>query len=372
MGNQPSAIINLQPLLCYYIKWVKAMMDSGAATTLTWWRRILLGVCALLLMVVSIPAQAAIPAESLLFEPQPYLEALERSGFYEDYPRVAFDLATAGGDLVLPGLAQFVEKLFQPDRYESVMRFIFPEYWVRRQMEQMVTQFWAYNNFETREMRLVLDFRPVKARLEGEDGRALISGAFQNLPECSAQDLLSMAALALQGRTDEMPQCKPPRQLEGLVFGGLQQMLEGFTGTLPDELVLMQRESPKPEMLGPGGLYRFLRYGLRYSLLMVVMLLAAGALLLGYERARLIEWAGTPFYLGGLLGAVLCALAGVFARWLSEAIAGILQGTARLTFEFFSGVFLDVFQQFLAWAGVAGAIWALIGLVLILVSRRRA
>ncbi len=336
-----------------------------------WWRRILLGLCALALMVTSFPAQAAIPAESVLFQPEPYLEALERSSFYEAYPQVAIGLMTAGGELVLPGVSHFIQKLFPATRYESVLRFIFPEIWVRVQVKRIIEQYWAYYNFEARDMRLVLDFQPVKLRLEGADGRALVQDVFAGLPECSAQDLLAIAGQVLQGNTDQMPQCKPPRQLESLVVGGIQAVLTGFTGTLPDEVVLMQRSSPRPDQYGPGGPYRWLRYGLRLSVPVVVLLLVAGTLLLGYDRRRLIEWAGVPFYLGGVLGAILAALTGMGARWLGGAIASILPTTARTIFEYFSSVFLDVFQQFLAWTGVVAAGWALVGLVLILFSRAR-
>jgi len=345
------------------------MSTSRATESIPWWRRNLLAVCALALMLTCVPLAAVFPADFILFQPDPYLDAVERSGFYETYPQVAYDLAVSGGELTLPGVAGFIQALFPADKTVSVMRFIFPENWVRAQVQRTVRQYWDYYNFHARELRVAVDFRPVKARLQGEDGKALVSAAFMGLPECTPQYLLSIAALALQGKTDEMPRCRPPRQVEGLVYGGLQLALQKLTGALPDELVLMQRSSPDPLYAGPGGLYADFRNGLRFSAALLLILLAAAVVLLDYSVRRLVEWAGMPLYAGGVLAAVLASMFGAGARWLAGAITAILPATAKTVFGLFSAMALTVFQQFLAWMGVAGVILTIIGLSLILASR---
>ena len=358
--------------MCYYNNgasiWINPVTDSGSGV---WWRRVLLACCAMLVMIVSIPAAAVFPADNILFQPEPYLEQIERSGFYQTYPGLAFDLLQAGGELTLPGVAAFIEGLFPPDRYESVIRFILPEDWMRAQTAEIVSRFWAYYNFESADLRLVLDFRPVKARLRGEEGQALVQEAFLGLPECSAQDLLNMGLLLLQGKTEEFPRCRPPSLIETPVYKGMQLALEGFTGTLPDEMVLMTRSSGDPARMGPGGLYAGFRYGLRFNILFLPMLLTAAIVLSGYSWQRFLEWAGTPLYTGGLLAAVLATLMGLGARGLADAISGILPATAKQVFGFFSGIALGVFQQFLAWMGVAGVVLAVVGLGLIILSRIR-
>ena len=342
--------------------------ESGSGV---WWRRVLLACCAMLVMTISIPAAAVFPAEYILFQPQPYLDQIERSGFYENYPALAFDLIEAGGELTLPGAANFIKSVFPPDRYESVIRFILPEYWVRLQIERMVRQYWAFYNFESASLRLVLDFRPVKARMNGAEGQALVQAAFQGLPECTVQDVLTMGGLLLKGQTEGFPRCRPPHQIEQPVFDGLQLALKGFTGALPDEMVLMQRSSPDINQMGPGGLYPAFRHGLRWNILFLLMLFALAIVLLDYSWRRFLEWAGAPLYIGGLLAAVLASLMGVGARGLAGGIGGILPATARQVFSLFSGMVLGVFQQFLAWMGVAGVVLAVVGLGLILLSRIR-
>ncbi len=344
-------------------------MASTPDQPASWWRRNLLSICALALMLNCVPLAVVFPADYLLFQPQPYLDAVEQSGFYQTYPRVLYDLAIGGGELTLPGVAGFIQTLFPADKTESVMRFIFPENWVRVQVQRSMTQFWAYYNANSRSLQVAVDFRPVKKRLQGEDGRALVSAAFNGLEECSAQDVLNIAALVLQGKTDQLPHCKPPKAVEGLVTSGLQLALQKLTGGLPDEIVLMRRSSPDPLYAGPGGVYADLRNGLRFSTAFVLMLFAAACVLLDYSWKRVVEWAGVPLYAGGIFSAILASLLGTGSRWLADGIAGILPGTARIVFSLFSGIALTVFQQFLAWMGVAGVILALVGLVLVLVGR---
>jgi hypothetical protein len=346
-------------------------MDSSSSPVeaASWWRRNLLAVCTLVLMLTCVPAAALFPAEAILFQPQPYLDAIEQSGFYQTYPLVFYDMAISGGEMTLPGVAGFVQSLFPMDKAESVMRFIFPENWVRGQVEGNIRQFWGYYNFNAHDLRMSIDFQPVKKRLQGEDGRALVSAAFNELKECSPQDLLNIASLVLQGKTDELPRCKPPRQVEGLVISGLQLTLEKLTSGLPDEAVLLQRSSPDPQGYGPGGGYALLRNSLRFSVVFLVMLLVAATVLLDYSGKRLIEWAGVPLYAGGVFSAILASLLGAGGRWLADGIGTILPGTAKIVFGLFSGMALTVFQQFLAWMGVGGVILALVGLVLILISR---
>ena len=126
------------------------MTTSSPTAGTSWWRRNLLAVCALVLMLTCVPLAAVFPAEFVLFQPQPYLDAIEQSGFYETYPLVIYDLAISGGELTLPGVAAFVQTLFPVEKTESVMRFIFPENWVRAQVERSIRQFWGYYNFQRR------------------------------------------------------------------------------------------------------------------------------------------------------------------------------------------------------------------------------
>lgn len=362
-------------MLCYYNHGMNPAKNSSSTLILTpasWVRRALRSMSALLLMLSLIPAAVAFPAEQILFQPQPYLDALESSGWYTQYPRLLTELIQGWGGWLIPGLTPMLQALFPPDQTQQIIRFIFPESWVRDQTEQLVTHFWVLAFSSTPgETPLTLNFLPVKTRLRGDEGRALIQKAFQNLPACTPHDLLTIAGLALQTKPDSPIQCRPPALLEPLVITGLQSTLQAFIDQLPDQAVLTKAYPSPGKNLSTHGLLRSIRRFLRVSIFSVFLFLTFGFFLARWNFVHWVEWAGFPFYVGGLLGAVLSGLAGAGLRWFMEVIAVWLPGSVQEVSLFFSGVVYRVLEQFLLWAAAAEIACALTGLALILISRSR-
>lgn len=361
--------------MCYYNHGMNPAKNSSSNLTLTpvpWVRRALRSISALLLMLSLIPAAATLPAEQILFQPQPYLDSLESSGWYSQYPHLLMDLVQGWSGWLIPGLLPMIQALFPPDQTQQIIRFIFPESWVRDQTEQLVTHFWILAFSPTPgETSLTLDFLPVKTRLRGEDGRILIQQAFQYLPVCTTQDLLTIAGLALQGKPASPIQCRPPALLEPLVITGLQSTLQAFINQLPDKAVLTRTHPLQDESQSTRGLFRSIRSILRGSSFSVILFLISGFFLARRNFAHWIEWAGFPFYIGGLLGAMLSGLAGTGLRWLLEMISLWLPGAVQEVFLFFGGVMYRVMEQFLLWTAAVEITCALTGLTLILISRSR-
>lgn len=341
-------------------------------THVAWVRRALRSISALLLMFSLIPAAAAIPAEKILFQPHPYLSALESSGWYTQYPHLLMELVQGWSGWLTPGLIPMIQALFPPDQTEQIIRFIFPESWVREETEQLVTHFWGLAFSSTPgETPLTLNFLPVKTRLRGEDGRALIQKAFQGLPTCTPQDLLTIAGFALQGKPDSPIRCRPPELLEPLVITGLQSILQAFINQLPDEVALTRTHPLQGENPSARGILRSFRGFLRVSVFSVALFLTFGFFLVRRNIFHWFEWASFPFYVGGLLGAVLCSLAGSGLRWFLEGVAVWLPGSVQEVFLFFGGVVYRVTENFLLWTAAAEITFALAGLALILIGRSR-
>lgn len=348
--------------------------NSSSTLILTpgsWVRRTLRSISALLLMLSLIPAAAALPAEQILFQPRPYLGAFESSGWYTQYPHLLLAMVQGWSGWLIPGLVPTIQTLFPPDQTQQIIRFIFPESWVRAQTEQLVTHFWvlAFSS-NPAETPLTLSFLSIKMRLMGDDGRALIQKAFQNLPTCTPQDLLTIAGSALQGKTDSPIQCRPPELLESLVITGLQSTLQALINQLPDEVVLTQVQ-PSRGVPSTYGLFRSIRSILRGSIFSVVLFLTLGFFLARRNFIHWVEWASFPTYIGGLLGAVLAGFVGAGLRWLIEVIAAWLPGSVQEVFLFFGGVVYQVIERFLLWTAAAEIVCALVGLALILISRSR-
>jgi hypothetical protein len=330
------------------------------------WKRPLLFILALWFGLACPFGAAALPAEYILFEPETYLSALQEGGFYQDYPGLMLNFVGAGGDLFVPGMGQTLLGFLQVQNAEKALRFLFPEDWVRAQMENGMRRFWAYSNFEARELDLVLDFRPVKSRLISGEAKMLISAAMAGWPACSAEDILRIGILLIKGEVNALPHCRPPAMLENGMLGGLQLGLGTFANTLPDQVQLLARRTGEPQ-----APYRTFRAGLRLAPAGLVMIGLAAAALLGFSGRRFWAWVGLPLYSGGLLTALSAALAGWLAEWLLPAPAALFPGPAAQLYQFFSSMLLRVGANFLnAWA-LVGILLAVLGLGMRLWGRRK-
>jgi hypothetical protein len=328
-------------------------------------KRISLILCAVMLAWTVIPVASVLPADSILFQPEPYLQALEKAGLYRDYPHLIIDFNAAGGDLLAPGLGEWLTGLVDRASFESTLRFLFPEDWVRGQVQTLVKNFWAYYNFESQRLDLSIDFTPVKQRLTGGDGLSLIQSALQDWPPCSVEDIIHAGALLLKGQAGGLPRCKPPAELQKAYLGTLQFGLNSFATALPDRLYLF------PIVNGPvGGPYRLFRDALQLAPLGLLLLLAGMALILETSWRRLLAWVGPAWYTGGLVSLILAGISGWLAAWLFPAPARLLPPPGAALIVFSAAVGLEVWQRFaLGWA-IAGSIFAAIGCILILISRR--
>lgn len=330
------------------------------------WKRTLLFVCALCLALFCPFAAAAFPAEYILFQPTSYLSALEESGFYRDYPGLMLNFAGAGGDLFVPGMGQAVMGFLQAQNSENALRFLFPEDWVRVQTEITVRRFWAYYNYETRDLNLVLDFQPVKAHLTGSAAKTLIYDTMAGWPACSAENILQIGVLLIKGETNALPHCRPPPLLENGMLSGLELGLETFASTLPDQVQLLPRQTGEA-----GGPYHTFRFGLRLAPAGLVMICLAASALLGFSGRRFWAWLGLPLYSGGLLTAFSAALAGWLAAWLLPAPAVLFPEPAAQLYLFFSVMLLRVGSDFLNWLALIGLGLAVVGLGLRVLGRRK-
>jgi hypothetical protein len=329
------------------------------------WKRTLLFGCALWLALACPFAAATFPAEYILFKPQPYLNALEQSGFYRNYPALMLDFIGAGGDLFVPGMGRAVLGFLQAQNAENVLRFVFPQDWVSTQTEKTLRNFWAYYNYEARELNLSVDLLPVKAHLTGTAARTLISDTMAGWPDCSAENILQIGLLLLKGETDNLPRCRPPQLLENGMLGGLELGLQSFAQSLPEQVWLLPRQAG--EIRGP---YHTFRYGLRFAPAGLVLICLGAAGLLGFSGRRFWAWLGLPLYSGGLLTALLAALAGWLIGWLLPMPAGLFPGPAAQLYQFFSTVLLRVGTDFLIAMALLGLGLAVVGLGLRLLGRR--
>ena len=335
-------------------------------STTAGWRRSLLLLCALLIVASSPMALSAIPAEYILFKPLPYLEAVEQVGLYRTYPSLMLDFAASGGELFAPGLGNILLRYLRQHGAEQALGFLFPQDWVRGQVEILAGRFWSYYNLESPTLDLSLDFGPVKARLSGEEGIAMIRAGVADWPACSAEDVIRILGLLLQGKTEDLPQCLPPGKIEEAFMSALQAGMTTFAQTLPDRVQLLPYQAAPP-----SGVYRNFRLGLRLAPVFLLLLCLLATSLLDFSGRRFWAWSALPFYAGGLISALTAALLVWLARWVVLVPGGLLPGPAAEIYFFFCRVFLLVNERVLLWMAVAGLITAASGLALYLLRLDR-
>jgi hypothetical protein len=338
-------------------------MENPSIRNLSRLQRVFLTLCSLFL-AASLPiVAAAVPLESVIFQPAPLLSALESMRFYQEYPRLLIAFSAAGGDLLTPGLGSWLGQNLANRGGENALRFIFPADWVRAQTGHLVSEYFAYTNFSSSSLDLSLDLRAVKLRLSAGEGRQLIEQTLSVWPTCILDDTLLATALILQGRTAELPRCKPADELIPAYLEMLQLGMNVVAAGIPDRLQLLP-----PRTTPAAGIYAILRWLVRISPLALLFFSLAAAALIGRSGRSFLAWAGPPLYAGGLLALLSVGLVIALAVWLLPLPLPALSPPLAELYRFFAGVFLIVWREFLLGWSASGAAFASLGMILIFIS----
>jgi hypothetical protein len=349
------------------------MFETSASRARPEWR-VLLAVLGLFLFTV--PGLLAVIANQTLFNPQVYKEELARLDFYQRYPEILGESLAQSSDKLLPGLGVRLLGTLNAGNYQDLVRLLLPPDWVKAQAESLIDQFWAYYNFETPALHLVVDFSSVKTRLQNEPDLRVVQILVQSLPVCTDQDLLNFGLLMLQGKLDEAPLCRPPDQFIGVTNTLVTELLRGAGSLAPGQVDLAALLSPPAALLsaqpaGPGlafAMYRGFRTAGPWLLLGTLACLGA-VVVWGRGTARgAVFWSGAGLLLPGfaaLLTALILALG-------SSQIAPLLVQRVFLAdlpvFEVLVRLVQAVGSRFFLWLGAAGLGLSIIGTALIVVD----
>lgn len=326
--------------------------------------------------LTGLPALFAIPAERILFNADEYKRALAEQDVYDRFPTMLGEMVSEGGNKLIPGTGTAVLNMLEKSRYDAVIQELFPVSWVRDQAESLIDQFWAFLNFETPELALKVDLRPVKSHLGGEGAPEVASIIVEGLPPCTAEDLFTFALQALQGTAEGLPLCKPPDQFLNLTNNLVGGLLAGTSSTMPDEIDLASGLRFASTLGGERvegaasrwfGVYRFFRQvnpWLPYA--------AAGFALLAIglstrTRRGPLFWGGVTLVLPGLSALAIALLFGLWLAQFVPVLVGAVFGADMVLFDTLVDVIETVMRRFigsvLLWSAVVGLLGvALIGM----------
>lgn len=317
------------------------------------------------LFLVGLPGLFALSAEWTLFNPQAYKQELASLDFYDRFPLLIGETLADSANVLLPGAGDNLLTLIENSNMSAVVRVVLPETWVRIQAESLIDQFWAYFNFDTPRLRLLIDLRPVKENLTGEQEPQIVQTLISSLPDCTQEDLLNFALLALQGQLNQVPFCRPPEQFTNITNGVVTGILRTASSAIPDEIDFASalRMRPGGELSLAASFQTYRTFRMVGPWLPVLSFLLIGVI--GFLARR--TWRGAAFWCGvGLMlpgfAALLIAL--LLALWSSQ-ITALLIGRLFILdlaiFEILARLLLQVFNRFLLWVGIAALISTLVG-----------
>lgn len=333
--------------------------------------RFFAGLFAVLFVLLAALSVFDLLAERLLLRPTLYQSAFETEGFYDRFPEVVAEQAKARG--MFKGNPMF--RYLDDQAMDELFRELFPPEWVRTQTESAINGLFSYMNEQSAQPVMPVSLAEVKARAQGEQGRAMVEKMLLSWPDCSAQQLL---ALMQMSSLEDFPVCKPPEFLRPTTISILQGVMFSPVIVLPDQMDLAGPLRAASGLYGIEpvldrglGTIRTIRRWLRYSLY-----LAIGALLLvtifGVRSIRSwLYWWGVPTLAAGLLTAVLTLLLLLGLAVAMQLTANSLASSpAPLLGSLLRSILGYIGLRYLLLTALAAGILTLIGTLLAWISWR--
>jgi hypothetical protein len=339
-------------------------------------RKVLGTAVAVLFIFVSIPALFVLPAEQILFQPEPYLRALQNQNIYQDMPAWLAGEALNTGNNGLGNSQSKVLAGLGEQGYQNIFSVLMPQDWLQSQTKALITHLWDYLNFKQDTLNLDVDLREVKTRFSGAQGQAISKEIVSSWPKCSMQQLLIIITQLGQGSNlADLPLCQPPQTYLPLTYQLVQMTLSGFTGALPDQLNLMSL-SPVGDPTQSAAwqqdfqTYKLFRLGLRITPVVSLVLLLLMAIITFRSARTGLSWLGIAILLAGILGLVTAGILFLTGNWVDQQVVTAIFGgaPAGLTDAVVKAV-QEVADRFYLWGAGVALITTILGLILVLISK---
>ena len=334
-------------------------------------RRTLALICAVALVIVAVPSLFVLPAEEILFQPAPYQQQLANQNIYSRLPSWLAAITVPSGTTAEQNALALMGKNALQSLYAQALS---PE-WAKSQVDGLITQLLDYLNFKTTPLTLIVDLRPLKARLS-EGGPDSIGGRIlRSWPACDLDQLLKMSDTLTNGLVNgeipqDMPLCRPPENLLPMSDKLMQAAFTAFADTIPGQVDLVDffKANPNFDQHQATWVKVFAGYtALRWTgrilpwiaLALLVMLIALSAV----SWRKTFTYTGLPLFAAGILGVITVVLLWALGSYVTDTLVKGMTTVSDDMLKAFVLAFQQVFSSFLVWSGVLAVILAAIGLV---------
>lgn len=253
-------------------------------TTFAWF-------CAVILVVTGAAALLLFNIERRAFSSGTFKQALERQDLYTRMPAILAD-ALHTSIAQNANVDPFLRNL-PPAELEAAIADILPSEDLKALADDTLDSLFGYLN--NRSDAVSISLLPVKSRLAGPAGEALVMRVLNAQPDCTLEQLLQMGMGFLSG---EIALCKPPAEMMGMVTPMLGSQLQFMATAIPDSVVLVSAAdmTVDPRIRLDGA-----RLVMKWSPLLPVLLLVALTALAVRSFTDWLKWWGYPFLaIGGI------------------------------------------------------------------------
>lgn len=288
------------------------------------------------------------------FTAQTYQRVFAGQGFYDRVPDI---LAQAIISSINPYDLPLIMQDMNAQTWEEFFQVLLPKELVTEMGNQALDSVFAYVNMES-DVALI-SLIPLKQTMAGPAGIRAIYSLLERQPACTLTQVAQMTINLIT--IQDVQLCNPPPQLHNLLTPVIQAQLDVIAITLPDEIVLIEKEifpGQEDPRIGLRNLRLLMRISpiLPFGLLIVYTLSTVNSF-----RTWLEAW-GMPFLITGVLGifsglAGSPLLGGMMRRGIVENAPAYLQEAFKEYSGDLANAMVNAFTRPLVWQGFLLAVF---------------
>jgi hypothetical protein len=303
-------------------------------------------------------------AELTLVNPAAYKQAISAQGLYARMPEMLAqqmtfqEIMTQSQGLLSfkNGLPPAGQKGLSQEDNLLILQALLPPDWLEAQGNSVIDQIFAFFNPTSGDLTLKIPLEDLKGRLMGEAGALIVQKVLASMPNC---DLQTLAKLALTGKLNALPLCRPPSQLMPLVTSLAEGILHQSASQIPDVLDILQMKGGAAlgkSILQARAVVQMVRSGVRLLLIATLGFMALLTLATHHSAKTVLMWWGVSALVNGLLVLAGCALLYVGYMYGSGVLAGAVPAAWGEELRAMTvAAYGLIWPKHVLWAGMAGA-----------------
>ena len=272
-------------------------------TTFAWF-------CATMLVVTGVTALLLFSIERDAFTAGTFKQAFERQNLYARMPSIlagALQTSIAQNANADPFL-----RSLPPAEMEAAVADILPPEDLKVLADDTLDSVFGYLNHQSDSVSVSL--LPVKSRLAGPAGEALVMRVINSQPDCTLEQLIQMGMGFLSG---DIALCKPPAEMMGMVTPMLGSQLQLMATAIPDRVVLV---SAADTTVDPRIRLNGARLVMKWSPILPVLFLVALTVLAVRNLTDWLKWWGYPFLAIGGISAIAALIGSPVLGMVIQAV----------------------------------------------------